>query len=372
MRGLIIYIMLALIILCGSCSKKNPFNTEGDYEGEGTIKINVHFPEEKRAKISSPEAVTVHAYVYLYSYGDQFIGKREIIIYNRTAGTLIKLQAGMSVYCKVMGFDERYNSTYQGKSPKVIIKAGQTTPVDIMMVKLGFVSIPAGNFHMGSENGNDSEKPVHTVTLDAFEMSSTEITMIQWSMIMPYINLEGIDNHPAAKVSWINAVEFCNRLSEFSGLAPCYDEKTYECDTSKNGYRLPTEAEWEYACRAGTTTAYYTGDSPEDLETAGWYGYDSTTTHNFPVGDKEPNAWGLYDMYGNVAEWCNDGYDSNYYSTSPEVNPPGPTGSFSKFVVRGGNRMSDDYSCRSSARSFARINDQKSTVGFRIVRRLNP
>ncbi len=377
MRKIAIHILLVLTAVSWSCSNNNPVKSDIIDGGEGTIAINVHFPEEYHAKISSAESATAYAYVYIYLYDEQFTSRRKLQIFDKTAGTMIKLQAGTPVICKVMGFDGRQNMTYQGKSQKVVVSLGQTTVMDIMMAKSGFVTIPAGSFEMGSDDGLANEKPVHTVTLDAFEISATEITKLQWAAVVPWyipageIAGVGDDSHPASSLSWFYAVEFCNRLSEFSGLQPCYDESTYECDFSKSGYRLPTEAEWEYACRAGTTTAYNTGDSVEDLDRAAWYGHDpKDVNYNIPVGDKEPNAWGLYDMHGNVSEWCNDVYDSGYYSTTPETNPTGPEGS-NRFVVRGGYRHSDEFSCRSAARSSDRGNSKKSIIGFRIVRRVN-
>src|SRR5207248_2400455 len=127
---------------------------------------------------------------------------------------------------------------------------------------------------------------------------------------------------PVEQVTWPQAALFCNVRSKAEGLELCYDENTGLCDFSKNGYRLPTEAEWEYACRAGNDSEAYWGSSkPGDFA---WFSENAgKTTH--PAAQKQPNAWGLYDMMGNVAEWCNDVYKKDYYGASPRENPRGPT-----------------------------------------------
>ena len=169
------------------------------------------------------------------------------------------------------------------------------------------VAIPSGNFQMGSLEGGSNEQPIHAVALSAFYMSSTEITQGQFQARMgtnpSYFT--GDDSRPVENVTWFDAVTFCNMLSTNQGLEPCYNLSTWTCDFSKNGYRLPTEAEWEYACRAGTTTRYHTGDNESNLALAGWYGGNSSSTLH-PVAQKQGNPWGLYDMHGNVWEWCND------------------------------------------------------------------
>ncbi len=135
----------------------------------------------------------------------------------------------------------------------------------------------------------------------------------------------GDDRLPVESVSWFDAIEFCNRLSGLEGLEPYYDiddiVRKHVRVSGGSGYRLPTEAEWEYACRAGTTTRWCCGDDPEQLTEHAWFGENSgSRTH--PVGQKLPNAWGLYDMHGNVWEWCGDWFDK--YARAVAKDPTGP------------------------------------------------
>ncbi|MEO2029662.1 MAG: formylglycine-generating enzyme family protein [Fuerstiella sp.] len=159
--------------------------------------------------------------------------------------------------------------------------------------------------------------------------------------------------NPVENVSWDDAVEFCRKLSEL----PAEKSAGYV-------YRLPTEAEWEYACRAGTTTAYSFGDSKSELGEYAWYRKNSgDTTH--PVGGKPPNAWGLYDMHGNVLEWCQDWYE--YYPSGSVTDPTGAASGPYR-VYRGGSWISRSGYCRSADR-YGRAPDYRfSSGGFRVLR----
>jgi formylglycine-generating enzyme len=270
-----------------------------------------------------------------------------------------------------------------------------TSPTGIVMV-----SIPAGTFTMGSpitevpDRGDEGDEKQHSVTLTKFYMSKYQVTQEQYQAVMgsnPSNFKSAVAGEsgtpgklPVENVSWYNALVFCNRLSIKEGLSPAYsiDGKTDPAawgavPTSKNttwdavvivagstGYRLPTEAQWEYACRAGTKTAYNTGNTISN--NTGWFDSNSgNKTHE--VGKKTANAWGLYDMHGNVWEWCWDWYGYDYYSSSPTNDPTGAvTGAIR--VQRGGSYDFYDLRLRSATRGTSSPNNRDRTYGFRLVR----
>jgi formylglycine-generating enzyme required for sulfatase activity len=285
---------------------------------------------------------------------------------------------------------------------------------------VGFVAIAPGTFMMGSptdEPGRGADETLHQVTLThGYSMQATEVTnkqyleMVQWAYDHGYAkvtsdllrdNLDGSSetlaflgsgsrdisfsdgvfsclnpDHPVAFVTWYGSVAYCDWLSLQQGLPRAYDHATWQCNAGNPlnaaGYRLPTEAEWEYACRAGSTTAFTNGPAiPTDycypldpnLDQMGWYCGNAEAVHH-PVAGKLPNAWGLYDMHGNAVEWCNDWYGLD---SGAATDPAGP-GAGSGRVVRGGGVNYSAAGCRSACRGDYVPYAAGEVEGFRAVR----
>ena len=290
------------------------------------------------------------------------------------------------------------------------------------------VLIPAGTFDMGDHwgGGDSDELPIHTVTLDAFYMDIDEVSSSEYADYLNTAHAQGRvtvsggvvyqvsgveeplcdthsydpdsrihwngslftvegskEEHPMLEVSWYGACAYANQLSRDHGLTPCYDETNWTCDFNADGYRLPTEAEWEYAARGGEHNPYYfypwgdtvdgskanfassgdpyeTGDFPWTTP-AGYYDGNQT-----PAGVDMANGYGLYDMSGNVWEWCWDWYQDDYYSSSPPDNPTGPA-SGSYRVLRGGGWAGDPSYLRSAARVHGSPAPRSRNLGFRVV-----
>jgi formylglycine-generating enzyme required for sulfatase activity len=215
-----------------------------------------------------------------------------------------------------------------------------------------FVLIPAGELQMGSANGFEDEKPVHTVRISqAFYLGKHEVTQAQWQAVMGSnpSQFAGDPQRPVERVSWDDVQAFVQKLNAREGGAQ---------------YRLPTEAEWEYAARAGSQTAYSFGDDAAQLGQYAWYDKNAGgTTH--PVGQLQPNAWGLYDMHGNVWEWVQDWYGA--YPAAAAVDPAGPAaGSYR--VIRGGSWFYDAGGCRSAFRHRVDPGCRDDFLGLRLLR----
>jgi len=201
-------------------------------------------------------------------------------------------------------------------------------PADLMLL------IPAGTFTMGDGAGRRDETP-HSVSVNSFYLDKYPVTQELYEKVMGVnpSKHKGKKN-PVERTQWTDAVVFCNKCSELEGLTPCYDLDTWACNFDANGYRLPTEAEWEYACRAAGAGKYCFGDDEAELARYAWFKPHSQGKPR-PLGQKQPNRWGLFEMHGNVWQWCHDWYGETYYEESPAENPRGPaTGKLR--VLRGG------------------------------------
>jgi sulfatase modifying factor 1 len=238
---------------------------------------------------------------------------------------------------------------------------------------LQMVYVNGGSFTMGDTwaDGLADEKPTHLVTLNSFYISRYEVTQDFWQQIMATTpSYFSGDNHPVEQVNWYDAVNFCNLLSQQAGLNPCYyiDGTNVNCNFYATGYRLPTEAEWEYAARGGLLSQGYKFSGSNDSSTVAWYFTNSSaTTHD--VGILQSNELNLYDLSGNVFEWCWDWYGS--YTSASQTNPAGP-GSGTHHVFRGGSWQHPAQNSRVTNRCYLASlgpDSRDYRIGLRLVRR---
>jgi formylglycine-generating enzyme required for sulfatase activity len=263
-----------------------------------------------------------------------------------------------------------------GKEPK---QAPKELTVDLGRgVKLEMVLIPAGEFLMGSpesdKNTSRVEKPQHRVRITKpFYFGKYLVTQEQWEAVMgnnpsdfkgprqrnptthrlePGNDPSAYKRYPVECVTWDDCQAFCVKLTALR----------------RGTFRLPTEAQWEYACRAGSTGKYCFGDDEAQLGEYAWYWYAKNSVHGMqPVGEKKPNSWGLYDMHGNVWEWCQDWYDSGYYAGAPTRDPTGPATGSGR-VARGGCWAAPAAGCRSAFRCETRPGLRLAAQGLRVCR----
>jgi formylglycine-generating enzyme required for sulfatase activity len=256
-----------------------------------------------------------------------------------------------------------------GHHAEPVFEDGQYIPAKPQRVRDGplvMMELPGGTFRMTY----DGKKPQRTVTIASFRIGVTPVTTELYRELMQQ-EPPSEDQRclPIVDVSWEDAIRFCNALCEREGYQPCYRQVNGEwsCDGSGDGYRLPTEAEWEYACRAGTETSYWFGDDPEMLDKYAWFsGNSGNQVHE--VRGKVPNPWGLYDMHGNVWEWCWDQYklysltrvrswDDLHQYVKPKYR-----------VLRGGSFISPPEVLRSASRGKLEPVGRNANAGFRCVR----
>ena len=257
--------------------------------------------------------------------------------------------------CEDYGLPEDTILSYD-KEP-VIREYNDKISITLYGVTFNMIKVKAGTFTMGATSEQtgayDSEKPAHQVTLTKdYYIGETEVTNLLWFAVMG--NISGINyglNVPAEEIDWDDCQKFITKLSQLTGLK----------------FRLPTEAEWEYAARGGhkkPTQTLYSGSNT--INDVAWYNKRSSSIDKYAVALKEANALGLYDMSGNVFEWCNDWYDYDYYSSSPQIDPTGPESGL-HHVLRGGSHHSDDYECRVSYRTYGDSYGVLSYYGMRLA-----
>jgi formylglycine-generating enzyme required for sulfatase activity len=245
-----------------------------------------------------------------------------------------------------------------------------------------FILIQGGTFTMGSPAGEPergTDETQHRVTVGDFYIAKSEVTQREWTALMGNnpSEFKG-DNLPVEQVTWFDAVRFCNNRSAREGLVPSYiiSGETVTWNRNANGYRLPTEAEWEYACRAGTTTPFNIGNNITDREANFYnhYGYNNNSSgrvtggsrgRTIPINSYAANSWGLFDMHGNVADWCWDWYGE--YGTAVQNNPQGAASGTLR-VNRGGGWNDFPKHIRSAYRAATPPGNSSFNLGFRLAR----
>ena len=334
------------------------------------------------------------------------------------SGSVTRTSDGVDQTDVPTGFQrQRFCAPHGGDGQEFVRMIVGLIPLPVINVPANMALVPAGSFQMGNQATPNEEGtfydelPVHAVNLGAFFVDRYEVTKALWDEVAAWAATNGYDispasavgsaaNHPASDVSWFEAVKWCNARSQKEGLTPCYNYlgeiyKEFEpqgsvalaCDFAADGYRLPTEAEWEKAARGGLsakrfpwgdtishTQANYFSSADYSFDVSPTRGYHPTYGFNSsPAGSFAPNPYGLYDMAGNIGEWCWDWYATNYYANSPSTDPRGPTGGIGSYrVIRGGNWAGSAFSARVADRMFALPYEFRANLGFRCVRTYAP
>jgi formylglycine-generating enzyme required for sulfatase activity len=282
--------------------------------------------------------------------------------------------------CEKAGTDSQPGADPIGSTS--LARTAGSGPIEIT-TKSGvpMVLVAGGEFVMGSNRGSPDEAPAHRVRVSGFLMDKFEVThaMFAKAELPDPSHWQDVPQAPVERVRWRDAKRYCDERSLLEGFKPCYNEKTadWDCDYAADGYRLPTEAEWEYACHAGTDGPYDFGRA-DKLRQYAWF-TENADRRTHPVGQKKPNGFGICDLYGNVAEWCEDVYSPTYYQESPAIDPHGPPspGRDVRRAIRGGSWKSSADQCAATVRQGERTGDTDACFstdycGFRCVRRPTP
>jgi len=319
---------------CKKCGTElTPANSISAVSPQSQASVGEFAREHHQAQVARPEAQAETPYPALASQP------------RRSQTQLILAVLGLVVIVGVSYLAMKLSSK------RTVPGFGDAFTVNLNGVKLEMIRVPGGEFTMGSNDGENDEKPPHRVKLSAFAIGKYEVTQAQWKALMgnnpSHFNTS--DDLPVETVSWDDVQEFLGRLREKTG-----DQR----------WRLPTEAEWEYAARAGSQGKYSFGDDESELRNYAWFKSNSNIQPH-PVGQLKPNAFGLYDMHGNVWEWCEDW--SGLYHSAEVTDPTGPSGgSFQS--ERGGSFIDSAVGCRSANRYADRPGTRYPYLGFRLLR----
>ncbi len=366
-----VLLLIALLCITPGCTNDSSENDENT----GTISFDLAFPGAVGQECSDLGIVEIRCNVYDGEQSQSSYLTGETFICSNFSDSIANVSAGNDSLIVVTGKDSEGNNLYYGKVAEIMVTSGQTVDAGVIIMSLvnitnslgmSFVYIPPGTFMMGSpadETGHISSgvnsEVQHQVTLtQGFYMQTAEVTQGQWKSVMGYnpSYFESLgDDYPVETVSWSNAQAFIDAINAMG----------------EGTYRLPTEAEWEYSARAGTTTPFAFGTCLSTSQ-ANYQG-------NHPYGDCQPgikreqttkvaslgkNVWGLYDMHGNVEEWCEDFLAG--YPSRPLIDPAGPDSGVRR-VLRGGDWLNGEGACRSASRHGMAADWRWHYTGFRIV-----
>ena len=332
-------------------TRSSPYFSKGNYE------IVLYLTNEKKTELARGEKQELDSY-YTVTYNFNGVSRDSMKVIDAGNYNIIVDK----VWCNSAELaDEELKFPYNDTNAPVAVQLKVAT-------KSMFVTVRGGTYTMGSNNGSSDEKPVHSVTLSTFDMMNTEVPQWLYEAVMGRnpSYYKGT-NKPVERVSWYDAIDFCNKLSEMQGLTPCYTKNgdEWECNFKANGYRLPTEAEWEYAACGGINKSPFKYSGSGNINDVAWYTDNRGGAATHDVGTKKPNVLGLYDMSGNVWEWCWDRYGS--YTRDPATNPSGASSGDYR-VNRGGSYDSYASNCTVSYRNYYYPGYDRSSLGFRVVR----
>ena len=391
------FLFSLLIVLFSLASCDNPTGGGGGGNGDNPAVVTIAAIPGVTAPVTGGTPVTAITETAQYSGTIAWNGNPSTFAAGTAYAATITLTAKSGF--TLQGVVANFFTVAGAASVSNAANSGEVTAVFLQTTLVEMVQIPGGTFMMGSpltEPDHEGDEIQHSVTLTSFWMGKYEVTQAQYQTVvgslpnsLPSSSYGVGDNYPVYYVSWYDAVEFCNALSEKEGLTPYYtiDKTTSDPNntnssdtlkwlvtgnTSANGYRLPTEAQWEYACRAGTSGPFNTGDNitTDQANYNGNYPYNNNATgvyreRTIPVGTFAPNAWGLYDMHGNVREWCWDWYGT--YSSDVQTDLGGAASGALR-VARGGSWSGDGQDLRSAYRDLDYPNYGDINLGFRLVR----
>jgi len=339
-----------------------PYLGMGSSSGLGTASFSFNkYNRKKKDFYYSNDNELINSLEFISIFSDNKCTDEELIL--KIAREFVKNQKEVCKYPDYFNTSaSTSSSSSSSSSSSTSSSSSASTPteydVDITdsrpALGIEMVLVQGGPFQMGNNTSSFyAEHPAHSVTINSFYLSNYEVTQAQWKKIMGTnpSNFSGCSNCPVEQVSWDDVQQFITKLNAQTGKK----------------YRLPTEAEWEYAARGGIKSKGYIYAGSNNLDEVAWYSGNNNNNRTMPVGKKNPNELGIFDMSGNVYEFCSDFFDQNYYQNSQAINPKGPSTGTER-VIRGGSwSYGGEYECKIFGRSSTNPDQSYKTIGFRLV-----